>query len=349
MSKKDLSVLKHSKLNLKDKISLIYFNFKSYLEKSIKKKNFLVAVSGGPDSLALTALSKIYLNEKKNKVFFVIIDHGIRLNSSKEAKAVAFLLKKKKINLIILKNKEKINKNIQSQARDVRYKLLLNFCNKNKIKFILTGHHRDDQIETFLIRLSRGSGIQGLSSMKKVSVLNNKIKLIRPLLGETKKELSILAKQYFGKAFKDPSNNNQKFLRTKIRGLIKQFEKSGIKQESIISSINNLGITRDTLNAYISKVEKNCVTKKKKALVINLKDFSEEKDEIQLKIFSNCFKNISKNYYPPRAKKIINLLNKLKSNIKLKATLGGCVILKKHNNIVIYKEDLQKRPKYLNF
>ena len=300
-------------------------------------------MSGGPDSLALTALSKIYLNEKKNKVFFVIIDHGIRLNSSKEAQAVASLLKKKKINLIILKNKEKINKNIQSQARDVRYKLLLNFCNKNKIKFILTGHHRDDQIETFLIRLSRGSGIQGLSSMKKVSDLNNKIKLIRPLLDETKKELSILAKLYFGKVFTDPSNNNQKFLRTKIRGLIKQFEKSGIKQERIISSINNLGITRDTLNAYISKVEKNCVIKKKKALVINLKYFSKEKDEIQLKIFSNCFKNISKNYYPPRAKKIINLLNKLKSNINLKATLGGCTIQKKHNNIVIYKEDLQKK------
>jgi|MDTF01.1.fsa_nt_gb tRNA(Ile)-lysidine synthase len=349
MSKKDLSVLRHKKLNLNDKSSLIYLNFKSYLEKSIKKKAFLVAVSGGPDSLALTALSKIYLNEKKNKVSFVIIDHGIRLNSSKEAIAVKSLLKKKKINLIILKNKEKIHKNIQSQARDIRYKLLLNFCNKKKIKFILTGHHRDDQIETFLIRLSRGSGIQGLSSMKKISILNNKIKLIRPLLSEKKKELSVFAKQYFGKVFKDPSNTNQKYLRTKIRGLVKQFEKSGIKHEKIINSIDNLGTTRDTLNSYISKVEKKCVTKKKNVLVIHLNNFSVENDEIQLKVFSNCVKNISKNYYPPRAKKIINLLNRLKSNRKLKATLGGCVIQKIHNNLVIYKEDLQKTPKNLNF
>ena len=202
MSKKDLSVLKLKKFNLNIRSSLIYSNFKLYLEKSIKKKSFLIAVSGGPDSLALTALSKIYTNEKKNKVFFVLVDHGIRLNSSKEAKAVKSLLKKKKINLVVLSNKEKINKNIQRHAREVRYKLLLNFCNKNKIKFILTGHHRDDQIETFLIRLSRGSGVQGLSSMKKISILSNKIKLIRPLLDEKKKISLLLLKRFLEKFLK---------------------------------------------------------------------------------------------------------------------------------------------------
>ena len=342
MSKKDLSVLKPKEFNLNSKTSLIYSNFKSYLEKFIKKEKFLIAVSGGSDSLALSALSKIYLNEKKNKFFFVLIDHGIRLNSSKEAKAVRSLLKKKKINLTILKNKQKIKKNIQSHARKVRYKLLLNFCNKHKIKFILTGHHRDDQIETFLIRLSRGSGVQGLSSMKKISTLSNKIKLIRPLLDEKKKDLSVIAKTFFGKIFKDPSNNNQKYLRTKIRGLIKHFEKSGIKHERIISSINNLGATRDTLNTYISRVEKECIVKKKKEISINLNFFLLESTEIQLKIFSNCIKIISKKYYPPRAKKILNLLIKAKFDKKLKATLGGCEIQKTQNNLVICKEELKK-------
>ena len=342
MSKKDLSVLKLKKFNSNNKISLIYLNFKSYLEKFIKNKSFLVAVSGGPDSLALTSLSKIYSNEKKSNIFFALIDHNIRSNSSTEAKAVKSLLKKKKINLNILKNKEKIKKNIQSQARVVRYKFFLNFCNKNKIKFILTGHHRDDQIETFLIRLSRGSGIQGLSSMKKISNLNNRTKLIRPLLGEKKQDLTVLAKKYFGKIFKDSSNTNKKYLRTKIRALIKQFEKNGIKHDRIINSINNLGITRDTLNVYISRVEKKCVKEKKKEIVINLKNFSLENDEIQLKIFSNCIKNVSRNYYPPRAKKIVNLLSKIKSDKKLKVTLGGCVIHKIYHNLVIYKEGIKK-------
>jgi len=342
MRKRDLSVLRPKNLNSNNKISLIYSNFKSQLEKYIKKKNFLVAVSGGPDSLALTALSNTYLEEKKSKVFFVLIDHGIRTNSAKEAKAVKVLLKKRGINLTILTNKEKINKNIQSQAREIRYKLLLNFCNKYKIKFIITGHHREDQIETFLIRLSRGSGIQGLSSMNKVTNLNNKTKLFRPLLDEKKQGLVVLAKYYFGKIFKDPSNTNQKYLRTKIRNLIKQFEKSGIKHESIINSINNLAATRDTLNTYILRVERSCTIKKNNKIFINLKTFLLENNEIQLKIFSKCIKNISKNYYPPRAKKVLNLLSRVKSEKKLKITLKGCIINKSQNNLIICKEELKK-------
>ena len=87
--------------------------------------------------------------------------------------------------------------------------------------------------------------------MSKISNLNNTIKIFRPLLEEKKEDLVFLAKYYFGKIFKDPSNTNQKYLRTKIRNLIKQFEKSGIKHDRIINSINNLASTRDTLNNYV--------------------------------------------------------------------------------------------------
>ena len=345
MTKKDSSVLKLKDLSSKNKISLIYPNFRSQLEVSVKKNTFLVAVSGGPDSLALSALSNTYLIEKKNKVFFVLVDHGIRANSSKEAQNVKNLLKRKGINLRILKNKKKIIKNLQSQAREIRYQLLLNFCKKYKIKFIMTGHHRDDQIETFMIRLSRGSGIQGLSSMSKISSLNKTTKLFRPLLDEKKEDLVSIAKHYFGKIFKDPSNTNQKYLRTKIRNLIKQFEKSGIKHDRIINSINNLASTRDTLNSYIERIERKCVTKKKKTININLKIFLLENNEIQLKIFSNCIKKVSNNYYPPRAKKVLNLLNRINSNQKIKATLGGCVINKDKKNLTISKEELKKGSK----
>ena len=71
-------------------------------------------------------------------------------------------------------------------------------------------------------------------------------------------------------------------------------------------------------------------------------NFSLESNEIQLKILSNCIKDVSKSYYPPRAKKIITLLNRVKSDKKLKSTLGGCVIQKIHNNLLIYKEELKK-------
>ena len=209
----------------------------------------------------------------------------------------------------------------------------------------MTGHHRDDQIETFLIRLSRGSGIQGLSSMNKISSLNNTTKLFRPLLEEKKEDLIFLAKYYFGKIFKDPSNTNQKYLRTKIRNLITRFEKSGIKQDRIINSINNLASTRDTLNLYIKKIEKNCLIEKKNTISINLKFFLLENNEIQLKIFSNCIKKISKSYYPPRAKKVLNLLNSVQFNEKIKATLGGCIINRDKKSLIISKEELKYAQK----
>ena len=285
------------------------------------------------------------MKKKKNKIYYVLIDHGIRTHSFKEALSVKNLLKKKGINLIILKNKKKISKNIQSHARMVRYELLLNYCSKHKIKFIMTGHHKDDQIETFLIRLSRGSGIQGLSSMNKMTKLNKETKLFRPLLEVNKEDLIFLAKKYFGKIFNDPSNTNQKYLRTNIRNLIKQFEKNGIKRDRIISSINNLAATRDTLNTYIQVIEKKCLKKKKDIIFVNLKTFLSENEDIQLKIFSNSLKHISKNYYPPRAKKVLNLISRIKTEKEIKATLGGCIINKRQNNLVIYKEELKKSIK----
>ena len=94
MNKKDSSVLQLKNLSSNKKTSLIYSNFRSQLNTFVKRNTFLVAVSGGPDSLALSALSQAYLIEKKTKVFFVLVDHGIRKNSSKEAQNVKNLLKK---------------------------------------------------------------------------------------------------------------------------------------------------------------------------------------------------------------------------------------------------------------
>jgi len=338
MSKKDLSVQKLKSLDSNKKFIQVYPYFKIQLKQYLKKNNFLVAVSGGPDSLALSVLSQKYATENKTKVFFILVDHKIRKNSSREALWVQKLFESRSINLRIIKNTQKINKNIQAEARKVRYELLSNFCLKNKIKFILTAHHRDDQVETFLIRLSRGSGIQGLSSMDKVVKLNKKVSVFRPLLDLKKEDLISISKSYFGKIVKDPSNEDNKYLRTKIRRLVKHFEKSGIDLDRVNHSIKNLAASRDILNSYIQGIEKKCVLKRKNQIFINLNFFLKEKQDIQLKILGNCIKQTSKAYYPPRAKKVINLLQKIRSKSFLKATLGNCFIEKKEKNLIIRKE-----------
>ena len=176
MSHKNLSVKikipKFFKDKLKDKkVVLIYKSF----EKSLKiKENFAVAISGGPDSLALAFLAQIYSLKRKINPKFFIVDHRLRPESTKEAKAVQKILKRVSINLEILTWKGKKPKNnIQSIARKIRYQLMSDRCEKYEIKSLLVGHHQDDLIENFFIRMVRGSGLKGLVSMDKISKVNN--------------------------------------------------------------------------------------------------------------------------------------------------------------------------------
>ena len=174
MSKKNSSVnLKNGFSDFED-LSYIFLNFKSKLDQ-LNKNSYTIAVSGGPDSLALVALVKAYSFTKKIKIRYVLVDHNIRKNSAQEAKQVKNLLKKNSINLTTVLNKNKITNNIQSSARKIRYEILSNYCKKNKINTLLTAHNLEDQVETFLIRLSRGSGLRGLSSMNSLSKINNNI------------------------------------------------------------------------------------------------------------------------------------------------------------------------------
>ena len=187
MSKKNSIVLSHKKFfSETERVKTLYLNFKKKISK-LKKNKFLVAVSGGPDSLALAAMCKAFESDNSNKKFYYVnINHGLRKNSKSESKYVKKILQKQKITLKIINNK-KIKNNIQHSARKIRYALLKDESKKRNVNLILTAHHKDDQIETFLIRLSRGSGVQGLSSMGIMSPLDNKTKVIRPFLTDQKR------------------------------------------------------------------------------------------------------------------------------------------------------------------
>ena len=179
MKKRNLSVKKLVKLSAKE--FYLYNKFENRLSKVSKQKKLALAVSGGPDSLALAALSKVFSNKYKNKLIALLIDHNIRKNSFKEVKRVAAELKKFKIKSKILKIKNKIKSNLHAQARKLRYELMVNFCKKNKIKYLLVGHQNDDVIENFYIRLSRGSGLFGLAPIANIKNYKS-ISFIRPLI-----------------------------------------------------------------------------------------------------------------------------------------------------------------------
>jgi len=337
MSKKNSSVnLKNGFKDYKD-LSNIFLNFKKKLD-DLKRKKYVVAVSGGPDSLALVALTKAYNFRTKVKFYYVLVDHNIRKDSNQEANKVKQLLKKKNINLKIFLNKKKIIKNIQAEARNARYEALISCCKKYKVNVLLTAHNLEDQVETFFIRLSRGSGLRGLSSMKPFSKINSQVNLYRPLLDIKKNFLIKISKNTFGKYFKDPSNKNKKYLRTKVRNLKKPLENSGIKYDQIFKSIQNLSLSKITLDEYLNTTFKELIRKDKKEIIINFSKYLNLSRDTKMALINKSIKKLKNNYYDLRSRKVDNLIENLEKKKFKKLTLGGCIFFKKGKNLCLKVE-----------
>jgi tRNA(Ile)-lysidine synthase len=340
MSPKNLNVSSktHNFLlnKLKDRRTIqIYKKFEKYLNIN---ENFIVAVSGGSDSLALSFLAKIYSIKKSLKVKYFIVDHKLRKNSSSEAKFVKKKLREYSINLNILTwNGKKPNTNIQSVARDKRYKLLLNKAKKLKIKNILLGHHLDDLFENFFIRILRGSGLNGLVSLG-LKTKNKEINLIRPLLNFEKKDLVYISNYIFGSFIKDPSNENDKFKRVKIRNFLKQLEAEGLDKNKFLLTIKNLKFSNEAIKFYTKKnLLENTSFLEKKSII--LKDnFFYHSEEVVFRSLTEIIKIIGKKHYPTRGKKIDMIVQLVNTKSSFKVTLGGCVIKKISKTVIVSKE-----------
>ena len=349
MKRKNLIVRKKAKkkiLAIRDpKILNFYKKFHYIICKNINNKSFAIAVSGGSDSLCLAYFSKIYKSEFNNKIHVLIVNHKLRKESHKEALKVKEILKKKGINSKVLNWKGLVPKsNIQKNARNIRYSLMSNYCLKNNIKYLVTAHHIDDQIENFFIRLLRGSGLTGLSSMSEITNYNNNLKIVRPFLNFKKEDLRYVTLSYFKNYIEDPSNKDEKFLRVRVRKYRKDMEMEGLDTSKIVKTVNNLLSANKAINYYKNKaLYKHVSFLSKNKCLISKQIFSEEAGEIIFKSFSDILSLVSGKYYPPRSKKIINLIKNIKKTKFSKSTLGGCIVENKNDTILISKESRVKK------
>ena len=341
MSPKNLNVSSktHRLLLEKLKDKRIFQIYKKFEKNLNINENFIVAVSGGPDSLALSFLAKIYSIKKSLNVKYYIVDHKLRENSTLEAKLVKKQLKKFLINLDILTwHGAKPKNNIQSIARKKRYSLLSNKAKNFKIKNILLGHHLDDLFENFFIRILRGSGLNGLVSLDK-KTQNKKINLIRPLLDFEKKDLIYISNYIFDSYVKDPSNENDKFKRVRVRNLLQNLEAEGLDKNKFILTINNLKFANETIKFYTKKnLEENTSFLINKKIVVLKDKFFNQSQEVIFRSFTEIFKFVGKKYYPVRGKKIDRITQSLKNSISLKITLGGCIVKKVNQTVIVSKE-----------
>ena len=341
MSLKNLSVkikipkVLKNKLNNK-KISQIYKKFAKSLNID---ENFIVAVSGGPDSLALAFLSKIYSIQKNLKVKFYIIDHKLRTESANEAKYVKKILNKFQIDTEILYWQGiKPKSNIQSVARIKRFELLISKCKKLGITHLLLGHHQEDLIENFFIRILRGSGLKGLISLSKKTKWQN-VTILRPLINQKKEDLVFISKKVFDFYVEDPTNNDEKFQRVRIRKLLNGLKNDGLDQKKFIKTIENLKKSNDVVNYYVAKnLENNSFfSHKKNHLILNDK-FFKQPHEIVFRSLSDSLNFVGKKYYSVRGKKIDKIIKDIQKSSFSKSTLGSCLIEKVNQTVIISKE-----------
>ncbi len=323
------------------KIKKVYLTFKKQLYSKIKNEKFCIGVSGGPDSLALTFLCKIFSKEFNCKYVALIIDHNLRKQSGIEAQKVKIILTKHKIKSKILTWKGKIPKsNIQFNARNIRYFLLKKECSKLNIKNLVLAHHEGDLIENFFIRLFRGSGLKGLSSLNIKRHSEDKVlSLIRPLINIKKNELIYISKKVFKFYLIDPSNFEEKFLRTRIRNYLDKFKLDGLDINKIKLTLSNLQSANESINFYKEKSIKNHARYlQRNACFVSYDLFNYESEEVIFRTINDINSIISDNYYPPRGKNVKSLISRIQSEKFKKSTLGGCTIEKSYNILIFRKE-----------
>ena len=307
--------------------------------------NFAVAVSGGPDSLALMFLSNEYANHLDIKMTVICIDHNLRKNSSSEVKWVRSLAMKLGAHFITAKiPKNNLKSNLMSYARDVRYKELYKICSRKKIKTLLTAHHLDDEIENFLMRLVRGSGIKGLSSLKEKSMVNNnKLQLIRPLLRYPKKSLIKYLSSKKQTYIYDPTNKDYTFDRSRIRKLSETLIKEGLSKNRFSTVIKNLKNANEAVDELISiYIPKILTFHNKSKIQINLSKFYQSSEEVQFRTLIKLVRFVGYENKVPRSKSILKLISDFKSKQFKRSSLSGCQFIKQENSVICKPLNIKK-------
>jgi tRNA(Ile)-lysidine synthase len=312
-----------------------------------------LAVSGGVDSIALlywyatamcqkkindggvsffeTDLSKVTFRESHPTTIILHVNHHLRPESTAEAEYVRDTAAALGLRCVILDwTGDKPTAGLEAAARKARYNLMLDWCRDNNVGVLMTAHQADDQIETFLMNLGRGSGVYGLGGIRAESERDGII-IARPMLGVFRAELQTWCDLHKVKYFKDAMNDDENFTRVKIRKnrhLLR--DRLGISDARILLAVENLARAREALESEISNQQST--TSNEKIIFPAAQLFSLPR-ELQLKFLAEMLKRGAGAEYSPRLGATIRLLDKLSGDTI--ATLSGCTIRRLGEKILI--------------
>jgi len=289
-----------------------------------------IAVSGGGDSLALMHLVADWANARKLETPKILtVDHGLTAGSQKRANEVKALAKKLGLACEVLVWKgAKPKSDIEAAARDARYRLMGEWCRANGIAYLYLAHSEDDQAETFLLRLARGSGLDGLSAMSVVARYPvegfSDLSLVRPLLGMTRDELRRFLKSRRIAWHEDPMNADIRFARVRLRAVWPELEKAGLATARIAAGARHLARAREALEQGTTQLIQSATRKENGRLLIDGAALAAAPRELGLRALAELLKSIGGHAYRPRFEQLESLFDSLGRSDFAGRTLHGC-------------------------
>ncbi|MBS0247645.1 MAG: tRNA lysidine(34) synthetase TilS [Proteobacteria bacterium] len=297
----------------------------------------VLAVSGGPDSTALMWLAARWRQALKKgpELVAVTVDHGLRAASKREARDVAGLAKELGIAHRILRwSGVKPKTGLPQAAREARYRLLAQAAGKAGASHVLTAHTRDDQAETVVMRMSRGSGLSGLAAMQRVSPLPGEAGgapfLVRPLLEVPKTRLiATLEAAAIGFA-DDPTNRDAAFTRARLRGLMPRLAAEGLDAARLALLARRLARADAALEAAVDVVWRGLAgAGQRPPLVFETADLVRIPGEIRLRLIGRAIDAVGSEGPVELGKLealVAGLAEALGSGIRWRRSLAGALV-----------------------
>ena len=295
----------------------------------------LVAVSGGPDSLALAFVAAEICVEKKINFEAVVVDHGLRSEATGEASQVVETLKSRGIRSCCLRiTAPPPSSGKQAWAREQRMQLLCDYA-RQTASAVLFAHHYDDQAETVAMRLARGSAVMGLSAIAAVRIYQG-VLFVRPFLGLRKIDLIAVCKAYKAEFITDPSNTDQAFERARVRAWLQQPDQRRLQQQLVHLSSLSAQLSERLADTLAEWCAEHIVFTLRLRAQINFMTFSELNEAKQNLILRHCLSVIGGQPYPLPDNRLDRTRVRLANGVR--STAGDCLVQGNAERITIMAE-----------
>jgi tRNA(Ile)-lysidine synthase len=300
-----------------------------------------VAVSGGSDSMALTLLAADWSKRHGGEIIAVTVDHGLRAEAATEARQVGRWLRQWRVGHRVLRwhPPTDLAGGVQAAARDARYRLLTDWCRRHRILHLAVAHQREDQAETFLLRLARGSGLDGLAAMAPVAERDG-VRLIRPLLPVTRARLRATLTAARQPWIDDPSNENPAHARVRMRRLMPALAADGLDAARLAATATHLGRARAILDDQVAALFAAAAAVFPAGYVrLDLDRLQSASTEVALRALAHCLLTVGGAGYAPRLERLERLHRAIRDGrLGGGATLAGCRVLPRRGMLLVCRE-----------